>query len=546
MAAEMLPAAVRALPAQGPSTMPATPPMRVAVSGRTWGLLRTVLAAAAAAGLLASTAPPAGAQGNTVGGEGPSTLVYPPYRHTYGIHKARTPHLRLFLGDRTVFADPQGLAAVKLAEHDDPKIKGDDFQLTLFGLNAGRGEIIYNSSMQTLAIYGTHGSGEGQFDRPRGIAADVHGRVYVADTGNRRVARLTWKDRQLRWSGTVPGTFVEPWGVAAAPEGAEVFVSDRAGGQVYRWTPPPARPGAAGEETPDGAAPAAEGSPPGGDVPTPVFSGGIDRPTAIAVLDRDERWLHGREDALFVVHGDGATLSKFDGEGRLLARVEAADLEPPRAPAAFGWIAADYYGNVWVTDAANGTIWKFDRELRFLTRWGETGDGEYQLDEPRGIAIWKRFGQVFVAERQGAQYFFVGTDVRLPDDRVRVRAAGPPEARRYAFDAFFTDPTELTLRFLDARGAVVDSLTLEETLGGGAAEVAWEADPGAPDLASRAVRIAIEPRPTYSSRRRFFRRMEREIAWDAAPPAEAYGASPPIGAVGAGADRTTAAEARRP
>jgi hypothetical protein len=85
---------------------------------------------------------------------------------------------------------------------------------------------------------------------------------------------------------------------------------------------------------------------------------------------------------------------------------------------------------------------------------------------------------------------------------------------------------------------VVDSLALPEPLGGGEAEVAWEADPGTPDLASRAVRIAIEPRPTYSSRRRFFRRMEREIAWDAAP-------SPPA-AGGTGPGSATAAEARRP
>lgn len=491
------------------------------------------LAAALAAALLAAGPPPARAQGNTVGGEGPSTLVYPPYRHTYGIHKARTPHLRLFLGDRTVFADPQGLAAVKLAEHDDPDVRGDDFQLTLFGLNSGRGEIIYNSSMQTLAIYGTHGSGEGQFDRPRGIAADVHGRAYVADTGNRRVARLAWVNRQLRWAGILPGSFVEPWAVAVALEGDDVFVSDRAAGQVYRWSPPPPsdRGGGAGAGEGGGAG-AAEGGGLRRD-PTPVLPRGIDRPTAIAVLDGDERWLQGREDALYVVHGDGATLSKFDFEGRLLARTEAAERKPLRAPPTFGWIAADYYGNVWATDPGNGTIWKFDRDLRFLTRWGEQGNGEHQLDEPRGIAIWKRFGQVFVAEREGAQYFFVGTDVQLPDEQLTVRASGPADARRYAFEAFFTEPTELTLRFLDERGAVVDSLALPEPVGSGPAEVAWVAAPGAPDLPASAVRIALEPRPTYSSRRRFFRSMEREIAWDAEAGGSASGAA-------------TGAEARRP
>ncbi|MGH7549796.1 MAG: hypothetical protein ACREK3_03475, partial [Gemmatimonadota bacterium] len=86
-----------------------------------------------------------------------TTLVYPPFAHTLGIHRARLVHLKLFLGDRTRFDDPQGVAAVKFASDDDPEAKGDDYQLTLFGVNSGRGEILYNSSMQTLAIYGGQG-----------------------------------------------------------------------------------------------------------------------------------------------------------------------------------------------------------------------------------------------------------------------------------------------------------------------------------------------------------------------------------------------------
>ncbi|HET7693735.1 MAG TPA: hypothetical protein VFM44_11670, partial [Gemmatimonadota bacterium] len=155
----------------------------------------------------AALAPPAGAQTSDLEiGDQPAhtTLVYPPFAHTLGIHRARAQHLKLFLGDRTRFDDPQGLAAVKFASDDDPDARGDDFQLTLFGVNSGRGEILYNSSMQTLAIYGRPGGGKDELTRPHGIAATVDGRVYVADTGNRRVVRLRWDPdaRALSWVGS--------------------------------------------------------------------------------------------------------------------------------------------------------------------------------------------------------------------------------------------------------------------------------------------------------------------------------------------------------
>ncbi len=431
---------------------------------------------------------------NAVGGVGPSTLVHPPYNHTYGIHKARTPHLKLFLGGRTVFSDPQGLAAVKLAQDDDPSQKADDFQLTLLGLNAGRGEILYNSSMQTLAMYGTLGGGEGQFDAPRGVAADANGRVYVADSGNRRVVRLVWRDRQLVWAGLVKGEFHEPWGVATAPAGAEVYISDHRGDQVYRWTPPADSGGGDGELV-------------------AVFPQGLRRPTAVAVLDSREEWLSPREDALYVIYEDGARLGKFDREGKLLAETVAAERDSLFAAPRFAYLACDFYGNVFVTDTRNGTIYKFKRDLTYLTRYGEQGEGDFQLMEPRGIAIWKRFGQVFVAEKEGAQYFFVGTDILLPDGPLPVRVSGSGRAKRYDFEAFFTEPTELAIEFLAVDGAVVDSLKVPGPLESGAAQVSISGAGLSPDLEQRASRIVLEPKPTYSSRKRFERRMERPIEW---------------------------------
>jgi hypothetical protein len=55
---------------------------------------------------------------------------------------------------------------------------------------------------------------------------------------------------------------------------------------------------------------------------------------------------------------------------------------------------------------------KFDHNLKLLDIFGSEGDEDNQFIEPRGIAIYKRFGQVFVAEKKGAQYFWVGTNLK--------------------------------------------------------------------------------------------------------------------------------------
>ncbi|MFH1865729.1 MAG: hypothetical protein ABIK85_07585, partial [Candidatus Eisenbacteria bacterium] len=109
-----------------------------------------------------------------------TTLVYPPFGHCLGMHRATSLHLFLYLGTRTRFNEPAGLAAVKLDALDDPSTHSDDDELTVFGLNSGECEIIFNTSLVSVATYGECGSGRGQFRNPLGIAADSRGNVFVA------------------------------------------------------------------------------------------------------------------------------------------------------------------------------------------------------------------------------------------------------------------------------------------------------------------------------------------------------------------------------
>ena len=58
----------------------------------------------------------------------------------------------------------------------------------------------------------------------------------------------------------------------------------------------------------------------------------------------------------------------------------------------------DYLGNPWLVDSGACRILKYSPELELLDSLGSKGSGDYQFEEPSGLAIWRRFGQVFVSE----------------------------------------------------------------------------------------------------------------------------------------------------
>lgn len=409
-----------------------------------------------------------------------TTLVVPPDRHTLGIHRATDIHLKLFTGIGNRFRGPEGLACTKLIALDDPRSARDDDELTVYGVNSGDPSIIYNDSMTSVRIW------RGAMRAPRGIAADASGRVVVADTGNdrllllRNVAGKLALERTVGRRGAGPGEFAAPSGVALDSRG-RIYVADTGNHRVQVLDP-------LGKPLSSFGAPGVE-------------RGRLTAPTAIAVVDRANPWAFRRRDLVFVVDRGGRRIQSFSPSGALVAALDGE----ARGERTFAYIALDYYDNVYATDPRRSQIHKLDESLRPIADFGRRGTGDAEFIGPTGIAIWRRFGQVFVAESTGAQYYWIGTDIEdlfaLPET---LAAGGEGEIA-----ITLTEHSEVDVEIRGASGEVVRSPAHGAFHTPGPHRIAWAAcDAAGAPLAPGRYRIRVSARPTYSSKKHFRRESE--------------------------------------
>ncbi len=353
----------------------------------------------------------------------PTTLVFPSFLHTMGIRKATKMHLMIYTGNKVRVKNPQGLAIVRLNSWEDPKEKNDDDEVTGYGINSGTNTIVYNKSMSSLGFYGLKEVGERKLNNPTAVAANELGDVYVADTGNHRIVRFFNPKANLKFlrgiggEGTLPGTFKSPRGLAM-DSNHMVYVADtgnhriqviRPDDQLHLWF---------------------------GD--RGMNDGELWHPSGLAVNNGTGRWSFYKEGFIALIDLDGTRIQKFSLEGEFIKAIRLQDFGFENGQMLY--VAIDYYSNIWVTDFANHCVHKFDRNLNYLTTFGRKGDGKKEFSEPRGIAIYKRFGQVFIVEKESAQYYWVGTDI------LNLESNWLADKGVVQFDFALTEPTYITLQ----------------------------------------------------------------------------------------------------
>jgi DNA-binding beta-propeller fold protein YncE len=86
-------------------------------------------------------------------------------------------------------------------------------------------------------MWGSTGPGDGQFNRPVGVAVDIGGNVYVADQNNNRIQTFSGSGVFIaKWgtSGSGNGQFSFPDGVAV-DTGYNVYVADTSNHRIQKF-----------------------------------------------------------------------------------------------------------------------------------------------------------------------------------------------------------------------------------------------------------------------------------------------------------------------
>ena len=401
----------------------------------------------------------------------PTTLVYPPFGHCMGIYRAGTEQLSMLLGGLVRFDNTQGLACVKLDDWDDAG-SGDDDELAVYGVNSGSGHIIYNANMYTLGLYGGNGSGPDELLLPHGIAADPSGLVLVADTGNRRVVILRRSGSRLIREGVLHGDFQEPWDVALDGIGS-IYITDRAGDRLYIYS-------SITDSLPE------------------IVE--IDSPTGVDVV-RDDRWFNNEDEFIVVITDDASSIVKLT-EGEIVATASLSDCNG----SFFNYPSIDFWGNVWVTDSISCCVHKFTDSMDYICSFGSEGSGDREFYSPTGLTIWKRFGQVFIGEREGARYFWIGADF--------INVSIEPTGRGLQVDGTLTEYALVEAMIFDDEGEPVFRLA-EGRYPEGSFHAEWEG------ITARGIQVpggdySIELiiQPLYSSKGYFSKTFTEDFTMD--------------------------------
>ncbi|MFA9217668.1 MAG: NHL repeat-containing protein [Sphingomonadaceae bacterium] len=280
-------------------------------------------------------------------------------------------------GARARFADPYGIV-----------VDGDG---NLYVADGGDGNAIRkidSSGLSTTLAGGIEGYAEGNgklaaFHTPSGIARDRKGNLYLADTGNNAIRRITPAGDVTTWAGDGLAGFRDgrgpaaqfngPLGVAVAEDGT-IYVADTYNDRIRRIAP-------------DGAVSTIAGGEQAGNVDGPAAQARFDTPAALALAANGD---------LYIADTGNHAVRKLGKDGQVSTVARVTDEKDRNAllrrPVA---LAVSHDNYLYVASGAHGRIAQITPAGQVLPlvdvdhppQPGFGPDGGVRLYAPRGLAL---------------------------------------------------------------------------------------------------------------------------------------------------------------
>jgi len=275
-----------------------------------------------------------------------------------------------------------------------------------------------------LTKWGVRGSSDGLFDRPKGIATDSSGNIYVADIYNHRIQKFTsdgaFLTKRGNKSSEVSGQFSYPEGIAV-DNSDNIYVADTFNNRIQKFTSDLVfltKWGVFGKNDGEFRSPRDIAVDSSGNVYVldsnhriqKFTSGGVFltkwgekgsgdgqlyNPKGIAVDSSDNVYV---TDNVYMSadHWRNPRIQKFTPEGVFLAKWG----EPGEGNGQFRFlqdVTIDTSNNVYIVDSGNYRIQKFTSNGVFLAKWGQRGVESGQFYSPKSIAV-DDLGNAYVSD----------------------------------------------------------------------------------------------------------------------------------------------------
>ena len=218
-----------------------------------------------------------------------------------------------------------------------------------------------------LLDFGSEGIGPGMFTDARSIAVDGAGRIYVGEYTGGRIQVFD-----------PDGKFVTQWNIGDRKTLLRGLAADRKGtvyavhgGAIERYA------GETGEKL----------------GPVAYERSGFDDVTVGADGGLVAAWQSNRDDIV-----------TFDANGKFIRTIPAAISSASGDSELSMRVAVDGAGYIYALGRFNDAIFKFARDGKFMTRFGDDGDQPGQFRAPYSIAV-DGHGRVYVGDMKGIQVF---------------------------------------------------------------------------------------------------------------------------------------------